>query len=130
MSEDFYRFDRTEFESLSALKGANSWYSITSARNELLYACHVVGSCLGGTSTFHASRDDSEVLLRLEAKRKILNLTYCVCEGEAGPQIVTVEVFKTRGMKVCGPDGREQYRVVDLERPGQLVRGVSFTLPC
>ena len=113
MSGDFYRFRRTELESLSALKGANSWYAITGARNEPLYACHVVGSCLGGPSTFHASREDERVLFRLEPRRKLLNLTYFVCEGEDGPRIATLELFASRGMKVCGPDGREQYRVVD-----------------
>jgi len=113
MSEAFYRFKQTQVESISAFKGANSWYSIESARNEMLYACHVIGNCLGGTSTFHASRDENEVLFRLEPKRKILNLTYYVCEGEAGQRIATLELFKTRGLKVCGPDDREQYRVID-----------------
>jgi hypothetical protein len=113
MSGHFYRFNQTKVESISAFKGANSWYSITDEQNELLYECHVIGNCLGGTSTFHASREEAEVLFRLEPKRKVLNLTYYVCEGESGPRIATLEVFKTRGMKVCGPDGREQYRVID-----------------
>ena len=113
MSGHFYRFKRTQLESLSALKGANSWYAVSGAHDEPLFACHVIGSCLGGTSTFHASRDDDEVLFRLEPKRKLLNLTYYVSEGEAGPRIATLELFASRGMKVCGPDGREEYRVVD-----------------
>ena len=33
MSEHFYRFKRTQMESLSALKGANSWYAITGAHD-------------------------------------------------------------------------------------------------
>lgn len=113
MSGNFYRFNRSEFESLSALKGANSWYSITDAKDEPLFACHVIGNCLGGTSTFHRSREDEEILFRLEPKRKVLNLTYYVCEGESGPRIATLEVFVSRGMKVCGPDCRELYRVID-----------------
>lgn len=113
MSHRFYRFDKTKVESISALKGADSWYTIMDEANEPLFACHVVGSCLGGTSTFHASPEDDEVRFRLEPKRKVLNLTYYVCEGESGPRIATLEVFKTRGMKVSGPDGREQYRAVD-----------------
>jgi hypothetical protein len=113
MAQDFYRFDRTQVERTSAFKGTNSWYAITDARDRPLFACHVIGSCLGGTSTFHASREREEVLFRLEPKRKALNLTYYVCEGESGPQIATLELFVSRGMKVCGPDGREQYRVVD-----------------
>ncbi|MDJ0847180.1 MAG: hypothetical protein QNK04_02250 [Myxococcota bacterium] len=113
MSEHFYRFKRTQMESLSALKGANSWYAITGAHDEPRFACHVIGSCLGGTSTFHASREDAAVLFRLEPKRKFLNLTYYVSEGESGPRIATIELFAGRGMKVRGPGGREQYRVVD-----------------
>lgn len=120
MSERFYRFDQTQVESMSAFKGTNSWYAILDERSEPVFACHVVGGCLGGTSTFHATRDDAEVLFRLEPKRKFLNLTYYVCEGESGPRIATLQLFKGRGMKVSGPDGREQYRVVDPQ--GKLER--------
>jgi len=113
MPASFYRFKRTKMESLSALKGATSWYSIADANDEPLFACHVVGSCLGGTTTFHETADEEEVLFRLDAKRKWLNLTYYVCEGASGPRIATLELFASRGMKVSGPDGGEQYRVVD-----------------
>lgn len=109
----FYRFDRTQVESMSALEGTNSWYSIKGANDEPLFACHVVGSCLGGTTTFHRSREDEEVLFRLEPKRKVLNLTHYVSEGEHGPRIATVELFASRGMKVRNPDNRELYRLVD-----------------
>lgn len=120
MANDFYRFRQIEVERISALKGTNSWYSITDAQDVLLYECHVIGSRLGGTSTFHASRDQNEVLFRLEPKRRFLNLTYYVCEGETGPRLATLELFKSRGMKVCGTDGREQYRIVDPQ--GRLDR--------
>ncbi len=113
MSQDFYRFKGIKCESVSALKGTNSWYSISDAEDREIFACHVIGSCLGGISTFHRSPEDEEVLFRLEPKRKFLNLTYYVCEGESGPRIATLELFVSRGMKVCGPDGREQYRVID-----------------
>ena len=81
MSRDFYRFKRAQLESLSALKGASSWYAVLDSRDEPLFACHVVGSCLGGTTTSHRSCEDEEVLFRLEPKRKLLNLTYFVGEG-------------------------------------------------
>lgn len=113
MPHDFYRFIQTQVESISAFKGTNSWYAISDAQDRPLFACHVVGGCLGGTSTFHASREDEAVLFRLEPKRKVLNLTYYVYEGETGPRIATIEVFMSRGMKVRGPNGNEQYRVVD-----------------
>ncbi len=125
MSGSFYRFVRTGVESMSALKGNNSWYSIADAQGEPVFACHVEGSCLGGTSTFHSSPEDEAVLFRLEPKRKFLNLTYYVCEGATGPRIATLELFVSRGMKVSDAGGREQYRVVDARgKLDKFVEGV------
>ncbi|MGB5473459.1 MAG: hypothetical protein WBQ78_08275 [Gammaproteobacteria bacterium] len=113
MPENFYRFDKTEVESISALKGANSWYTINDAGNQPLFACHVVGSCLGGTTTFHRSRGDDQVLFRLEPKRKILNLTHYVSEGTSGARLATIGLFTSHGMKVSTPTDQELYRIVD-----------------
>ncbi len=112
-SGSLYRFKKTEVERLSALKGEDSWYCISDERDQPLYLCHVVGNCLGGTSTFHASREDPQVLFRIEPRRKVLNLTYTVSEGEAGPPIATLKLFASRGMQVRDAGGRELFQVVD-----------------
>ena len=109
----FYRFAKTEVERLSALSGEDSWYCISDASETPVLWCHVVGSCLGGTSTFHATRDDPEVLFRLEPKRKVLNLTYFVHEGAHGPRLGKLRLFASRGMKVSDAADREVFRVID-----------------
>ncbi len=113
MSQAFYRFKRTEIESMSMLKGTASWYDICDEEGNLLFACHVTGSCVSGVTTFHASQEDERVLFRMEPKRKFLNLTWFVNEGEQGPRVATIELFKTRGFKVRGPHGHEVFRAVD-----------------
>lgn len=111
----FYRFNKIQVERISALKGEDSWYRISNARDETVVCCHVIGGCLGGTSTFHASREDPEVLFRIEPRRKVLNLAYSVCEGESGPPLAMLKLFVRRGMKVSDPGNRELFRVIDAQ---------------
>ena len=112
-SVGFYRFVQEGVERISVLEGQDSWYRISDGRNETVCFCHVIGSCLGGTSTFHTTREDAEVLFRIEPRRKLLNLTYDVCDGESGPPIATLRLFATRGMKVSDAGDRELFRVID-----------------
>jgi hypothetical protein len=87
-------------------------------RNEKpLWAVHVTGSCLGGTTRFHASEEDPRVFFRLEPKRKIMNLTYFVAEGDCGPVIATIHLKASRGMKVAGSAGINDYSIVDPAKP-------------
>jgi len=113
MPAGFYRFIKTETERLSILKGEDSWFEIRDADDAVLHHCHVVGSCLGGTSTFHPTRDSSEVSFRLEPKWRFLTITWYVAEGRTGPRLATLKLFASRGMKIADPDGRELYRIVD-----------------
>ncbi|MCP3982121.1 MAG: hypothetical protein GY716_22675 [bacterium] len=108
-----YRFNKVETERLSMLKGEDSWYRIGDESGGPGYHCHVLGNCTGGATTFHASREDAQVLFRLEPKRKLMCLTYFVGDGADGERLATVELFVSRGMKVLAPSGAELFRIVD-----------------
>ncbi|PLX79465.1 MAG: hypothetical protein C0616_11275 [Desulfuromonas sp.] len=83
MQPNLYRFRKVAVESNPLLKGESSWYEIRDGEGHLRRAVHVIGNCLGGTTTFHRDLDldDPSVIFRLEPKRKIMNLTYYVFES-------------------------------------------------
>jgi hypothetical protein len=122
-----YRFVKTRVERLSLWSGEDSWYRIdalsgTAGQCERpLLACHVHGNARGGETTFHRWEESrrqqvplvGEALFRLTPRRKVLNLSWDVSEGAAGPRIATVRLFVSRGLRVADADDREQYRVVD-----------------
>ncbi len=113
MAPSFYRFRKTRVESISVFKGADSRYEIQDASGSTLFDAHVVGNCLGGTTTFSEPGDAGRVSFRMRPKRRFLNLTYFVEEGESGPPVATIQLFKSRGLKVLGPHGHEVFRVID-----------------
>jgi len=115
-----YRFNKTEVERLSMLKGEDSWYLVSDGAGEPVFQCHVIGNCLGGTSTFHAGEKDSEVLFEMRPKRKILNLTYFIFESLVDTPLATIRLYAGRGMKVTDAHGRESFEVIDPQ--GKLDR--------
>jgi hypothetical protein len=46
-----------------------------------------------------------------------MNLTYIVAEGDRSPVIATIHLKASRGMKVTGPAGEDDYSIVDPARP-------------
>lgn len=112
-TSDLYRFRKVWVESNSLLKGETSWYRIGDREDRAVMACHLVGNGMGGTSTFHRNEDDPEVLFRLAPKRKVMNFTYMLSNGASGPCLAVIRMKASRGMKIIGPDDREQYRIVD-----------------
>jgi hypothetical protein len=114
---NFYRFLKYKVEGNSLLKGEDSWYRISDADEKPLWAVRVAGNCLGGTTRFHASGEDPRVSFRLEPKRKFMNLTYFVGEGEGGPVIATIRLKASRGMQVTSPTGEDVFSIVDPAKP-------------
>jgi len=55
--QPFYRFQKSEVEKLSLVKGEDSWYTIYGQDMQELFHCHVLGNCTRGM-TAHSDRDD------------------------------------------------------------------------
>ncbi|SHI44361.1 hypothetical protein SAMN02745165_00057 [Malonomonas rubra DSM 5091] len=110
---DFYRFKKVQVIDNRLLKGETSWYEIYARNDSLLYRVHVVGSCLGGTTKFYRPDNDQKVVFSLRPKRKFLNLTFFVFQGDDGAKLATLHLKTTRGIRVCDDADQQLYSIVD-----------------
>ena len=116
---DFYRFNKEKTVDISVTKGETSWYKIFNRADDLLYRVHVIGGCLGGITRFYAAGDEQRVVFSLQPKRKLLNFTYYVFQGDGDLLLATLKLQATRGLRAFDLQRQELFRIVDPRKTKQ-----------
>ena len=101
------------------LKGSTNSYFIRDRNMCPLAYCQVKGKCITHPTIFRSAPETESAWFRMEAKRKILNMTYFLYESsEATPFATITQKGKGLWRALDGAD-REQCRFVDSSTKGE-----------
>lgn len=127
MQTDFYRFER-KTEEASTSKGSTNSYFIRNQDLTLLAYCLVKGRCITHPTVFRTS-PEAESWFRMDAKRKVLNMTYFLFEPGTSKPFATITCRGKGCWRILDATDREACYFADgstwADTTGQVLLGGS-----